>query len=261
VPLAGEAWARRRAAPFLGTSLDPDRQHKRGSADLDQVSGIYPWPFDGPWTPADTALLVIDMQRDLVDPQGWHALTGGAVAPIAAIVPHVRSAIALSRASGVPVIYTVEGHRPDLSDMPARKAWRAERLGAPIGARGPLGRHLVLGEPGTAVIDDLAPTPGEPVVAKPGKSAFVATDLDHILRRRGVRNLVVVGATTDGAVQCTLRDANDRGYECLLLEDCTASDEPEHHADQVHTLALAGGHYGSIARLADLAAALGKDRP
>lgn len=227
---------------------------------MEQVSGIYPWPFDGPWTPSTTALLVIDMQYDLVDPDGWHGVTGGATAPIADIVPSVAKTIALARSTGIGVIYTVEAHRPDLSDLPARKAWRAEKLGAPIGGAGPLGRHLVIGQRGTTVLDELAPIAGEPVVAKPGKSAFIGTDLDHILRRRGIRNLVIVGATTDGAVQCTLRDANDRGYECLLITDATASDVPEHHADQVHTLSLAGGHYGSIARLADLASALQTDR-
>jgi biuret amidohydrolase len=222
----------------------------------DQVSGLYPWPFDGPWSIENTALLVIDMQRDHLDPDGWLALTGGDIAPLAAIVPAVAQMIAAMRRLGVMVVYTVEAHRPDLTDLPATKLWRSRRLGRAIGAVGPLGRHLILGEPGTAVVPEVAPRSGEPVVAKPGKSGFIGTDLDQVLRRNGRRNLVVAGVTTDGAVQCTLRDANDRGYECLLLTDATASDVPAHHADQVHTLSLAGGHYGSIATVGDLLATM-----
>ncbi|MBB5751059.1 cysteine hydrolase family protein [Prosthecomicrobium pneumaticum] len=223
---------------------------------LRQVNGLYPWPYDGRWSAADTALLVVDMQRDLLDPEGWFALTGGDTAPLVAIVPAVARALALARAARLAVIFTIESHRPDLSDLPANKLWRSRRLGAAIGEAGPLGRHLVRGAAGTAVVAALAPEPGEPVVDKPGKSAFIGCDLDQILRRRGVRNLVFSGVTTDGAVQCTLRDANDRGYECLLLEDATASDVARDHADQVHTLSLAGGHYGSIATVAALAEAL-----
>jgi nicotinamidase-related amidase len=221
-----------------------------------QVDGIYPWPYDGAWQAASAALLVIDMQRDFLDPQGWFALSGGTPAPLAAIVPAVAAVVGLARRLGIPVFYTVEAHRPDLADLPANKLWRSERLGRPIGAPGRLGRHLVRGEAGADIVPALAPKPGEPVVVKPGKSAFIATDLDQLLRRRGIRNLIFAGITTDGAVQCTLRDANDRGYECLILRDATASDVPEHHADQIHTLALAGGHYGSIATVADLAALL-----
>jgi nicotinamidase-related amidase len=148
---------------------------------------------------------------------------------------------------GLLSIFTVEAHRPDLSDAPRNKIWRTKRLGRAIGEEGPLGRALIRGEPGSAVIGELSPRVGEPVVEKPGKSAFIASDFDQLLRRRGIRNLVFAGITTDGAVQCTLRDANDRGYECLLLSDATASDVLRDHEDQVHTLSLAGGHYGSIA--------------
>jgi nicotinamidase-related amidase len=222
----------------------------------DQVNGLYPWPFDGPWTAESTALLVIDMQRDHLNPEGWLALTGSDIAPLAAIVPAIAKVVAAMRRLGAMVIYTVEAHRPDLSDLPATKLWRSRRLGRAIGDAGPLGRHLVVGEPGTSIVPELAPRSGEPVIAKPGKSGFISTDLDQILRRGGCRNLVISGVTTDGAVQCTLRDANDRGYECLLLADATASDVPAHHADQVHTLSLAGGHYGSIAGVSDLIATI-----
>jgi len=221
-----------------------------------QVAGLYPWPFDGAWAPQTTALVIVDMQRDFLEPAGWLGRIGADTAPLLAIVPAVAALVALARAAGIFIVYTVEAHRPDLSDLAAPKRWRAERLGHPIGAQGPLGRHLVQGEAGAAIVPELAPPAGTPVVAKPGKSAFIGTDFDPILRRRGIRNLILAGVTTDGAVQCTLRDANDRGYECLLVEDATASDTPSHHDDQIHTLALAGGHYGSIARLADLRAAL-----
>jgi biuret amidohydrolase len=221
-----------------------------------QVEGLYPWPYDGAWSPAASALLVTDMQRDFLDPAGWLALTGGATGPLAAVVPSISRLLEAARKAGLFVVFTVEAHRPDLIDLPANKLWRSERLGRAIGAEGPLGRHLVQGTAGATVVDPLAPRTGEPVVAKPGKSGFIGTDLDHLLRRRGIRNLIFAGITTDGAVQCTLRDANDRGYECLLLEDATASDVPSHHADQVHTLSLAGGHYGSITTVERLVSVL-----
>jgi biuret amidohydrolase len=217
-----------------------------------QVRGIYPWPYDGLWQPTSAALIVVDMQRDFLDPDGWFALTRGATAPLTAIVPAVARALASARGTGLFVVFTVEAYRTDLADLPANKLWRSERLGRPIGVEGPLGRHLVQGSVGASIVEPLTPRPGEPVVIKPGKSAFIGTDLDHLLRKRGVRNLIFAGITTDGAVQCSLRDANDRGYECLILEDATASDLPSHHADQVHTLSLAGGHYGSIATVNSL---------
>lgn len=224
-----------------------------------QVDGIYAWPYDGPWAPESTALVVVDMQRDFLEPRGWLALTGVDIAPLAAIVTAVGNVATVARKAGVSVIYTVEAYRADELDVPANRRWRSERLGHAIGSTGPLGRHLVAGDPGSDIVAALAPEAGEPVVAKPGKSAFIGSDFDQILRRRGVRNLVFAGITTDGAVQCTLRDANDRGYECLILEDATASDNASHHADQIHTLALAGGHYGSIAKVADFASALASE--
>lgn len=223
---------------------------------MEQIEGIYPWPYDGAWQPESAVLVVVDMQRDFLEPDGWFGLTGGDIRPLAAIVPKVAEAIAIARATRIGVVFTVEAHRPDLSDLPANKLWRSQRLGRAIGARGPLGRHLIVGAPGANVIPALAPRSGEPVVTKPGKSGFIGTDLDQILRRRRARNLIFAGITTDGAVQCTLRDANDRGYECLILDDATASDDPAHHADQIHTLSLAGGHYGSIAPLSSFARAL-----
>jgi biuret amidohydrolase len=225
-------------------------QHGYGSINVfAQVDGLYPWPYDGPWAPDSAALIVVDMQRDFLEANGWFALSGGDIVSLAAIVPAVGQALLAGRRGSLFTVFTVEAHRPDLSDLPANKLWRSERLGAAIGSEGPLGRHLVRGARGADIAPPLKPDTGEPVVPKPGKSAFIGTDLDHLLRRRGIRNLVFAGITTDGAVQCTLRDANDRGYECLILEDATASDVPAHHADQIHTLSLAGGHYGSVTTL------------
>jgi biuret amidohydrolase len=222
---------------------------------MQQVKGIYDWPYDGAWDGTRTALIIVDMQRDFLDPDGWFSLTGGAGAPLRAIIPAIVSVLDLARKLNMLVVYTAEAHRPDLSDLPARKLWQSGKLGAEIGSMGPLGRHLVIGEPGAGIIPELAPKKGEPIVHKPGKSAFIGTDFDQLLRKRSIRNMIFVGITTDGAVQCTLRDANDRGYECLILSDASASDDPHHHREQIHTLSLSDGLYGSIATFADLQAA------
>lgn len=221
-----------------------------------QVDGLYAWPYDGPWAAQATALVVVDMQRDYLDPHGWFASTGGDRAPLEAIIPAVGRVLSAGRQHNLFTMFTVEAHSPDLSDLPANKLWRSQRLGAAVGSVGPLGRHLVRDAGGAEIVPHLGRTPSEPIVVKPGKSAFIGSDFDHLLRRRGIRNLVFTGITTDGAVQCTLRDANDRGYECLILEDAAASDVPAHHADQIHTLSLAGGHYGSISTVDRFVSAL-----
>ena len=221
-----------------------------------QVDGIYPWPYDGPWATSSAALIVVDMQEDFLHPDGWFAITGGDPSLLRSAISPVARAIALARAHGMFVCYTIEAHRPDLADVPANKLWRSQRLGHAIGEVGRLGRHLIQGEAGTSICSELTPNGDEPIVLKPGKSAFIGSNFDQILRNRDIRNLIFVGITTDGAVQCTLRDANDRGYECLILTDATASDVLADHVDQIQTLALAGGHYGSIADLARLGAAL-----
>lgn len=221
-----------------------------------QVSGIYPWPYDGIWKLSETALVIVDMQQDFLTPQGWFAATGGDTSAFCELIPQLQKLLSSVRKVGLPSIFTVEAHRADLSDVPQNKIWRTRRLGRAIGEEGPLGRALIRGEPGSTVISGLSPRVGEPVVEKPGKSAFIASDFDQLLRRRGIRNLVFAGITTDGAVQCTLRDANDRGYECLLLSDATASDVLRDHEDQVHTLSLAGGHYGFIATIVQFLSAV-----
>ncbi len=182
----------------------------------------FPYAFD----PAKTALVVIDMQRDFVEPGGFGETLGNDVSLLAAIVPTVRGLLDWCRAHGVLVIHTREAHRADLADCPDAKRLR----GAPklrIGDTGPMGRILIDGEPGNDIVAALAPTPGEIVIVKPGKGAFYATSLGEILRLKGITHLIFAGVTTEVCVQTTMREANDRGYDCLLIEDATESYFPE----------------------------------
>ncbi|NGO53916.1 cysteine hydrolase family protein [Allomesorhizobium camelthorni] len=179
-------------------------------------------PFSFTFHPSTTALVVIDMQRDFAEPGGFGASLGNDVSRVQAIIPTVRRLMDGFRAAGLPVIHTMECHRPDLSDLPPAKRDRgspAIRIGDP----GPMGRVLIAGEPGTAIIAEVAPLPGEIVIEKPGKGAFYATSLSDVLTRMGARQLVFAGVTTEVCVQTTMREANDRGYECLLGEDATES--------------------------------------
>lgn len=217
---------------------------------------IYPWPFDGDLRPSNTALLVIDMQHDFCSKGGFIDRLGLPVSGTRAVIPTVARVLEAMRAGGFHVIHTREGHRRDSADVPANKAWRLARAGVPIGRDpGPCGMVLTRGEPGWEIVPELAPLPGEPVVDKPGKGAFYATDLDMILRTRGIRNLAIAGVTTDVCVHTTLREANDRGYECLLLEDCCAAINPASHAMSVWQVRV-GAIFGVVAKSTDLLEAL-----
>lgn len=191
------------------------------------------------------ACIIIDMQRDFVDPGGFGEVLGNDVALLRRAVAPTLRVLSRARALGVSVIHTREGHRADLSDCPPTKKARGRFLPA-IGDAGPMGRILVRGEYGHDIIDELRPAPGEPVIDKPGKGAFYATDLDSVLRNRGIASLIVAGVTTEVCVSSTVREANDRGYECLVLEDCVASYFPEFQRAALDMIKAQGGIFGWV---------------
>jgi nicotinamidase-related amidase len=219
------------------------------------MSQIDAQPYAFSFDPAIAALLIIDMQRDFLEPGGFGAALGNDVALLRSAIAPCQQVLRACRDAGVMVVHTREGHRPDLSDLAPAKRARG-RLATGIGDSGPMGRILVRGEAGHDIIPELAPAPGEPVVDKPGKGAFYATDLEAMLRGRGIAQLLVCGVTTEVCVNTTVREANDRGFDCLVLEDCTGSYFPEFHAAGIAMIKAQGGIFGWVAPSSALLAAL-----
>ncbi|PKY02748.1 Isochorismatase hydrolase [Aspergillus campestris IBT 28561] len=242
-----------------GPMLEKPRQMSHHKVRKGQIAALpYDWPHDASLTPYTTALVIIDMQKDFCVPGGYMEFQGCDISPAQALIPKLQQVLDVFRSSGFPVYHTREGHRPDLSTLSSREAYRSQnnssRLG--IGSQGPLGRLLIRGEIGHDTVDELYPIPGEPVIDKPGRGAFAHTDFELLLRNKGIKNLVLAGVTTDVCVATTMREANDRGFDCVVLEDGTAASESSLHVSTLEGVKMEGGIFGAVAKIEDLVGAV-----